>query len=293
MVGGQAMAADYFSDTATLSEASFIDGTHWADSCGGTQGTGAITVAAADTFTICDGGTLTLAANATFGGATITVGSGATGVLALGNFTLTMNTAAAVLTNTDTGTITIGSGGISFTGAGTLANGTGTFTAGTGTVAFGGAGTITGTLTLNNVTSTSTLAIPATTATINGNVSIGGNVTGGLKLSAAANHGITATAEATIPTISAAAMTVGQTITFTPPTTAGQAVTVNGFTAPTNPGTGVILTCSGGAVTGATSSPLVDQTGNYICTKSAASTVSAPIFSTKEKPVVFSEEVKH
>jgi len=295
---GQAFAAAYYSNAAALSGADLASPvtTKWSTSTTDCTGTltaagGATAMTAIDSFTICDGGTLTLAANATFGGLSLDVGSGSSGVLAIGNFTLTMNTATAILTNSG-GTISMGSGGISFANGGTLSHAGGTFTAGTGTIAFGGAGSITGNLTLNNVTSTSTLSISATTATINGNVTIGGNVTGGLKLSAA-NHGITATAVATIPTISAAAMTVGQTITFTPPTTAGQAVTVTAFTAPTTPGTGVILTCSGGTVTGATSSPLISQTGSYTCTKSATTTVSAPIFSTKEKPAVFSEEVKH
>jgi len=297
---GQAFAATYFSNNASLSEADFASGAagqvsaKWnTDGCtGSTAATAGTAIAAADTFTICDGHTLTLGANLTFGGASITVGETASGILVIGNSTLTMNTAAATLTNTAAGTITIGSGGISFAGAGTLAN-TGTFTPGTGTVTFGGNASITGTIPLNNLTVTGTLAIP-NTATIAGNVSIGGAVTAagnGLKLTNA-NHGITATAVAAISKLDTASMTAGKTITFTPPTTAGQAVAVTGFTVPTTPSTGVILTCSGGTVTGVTS-PLISQTGSYTCTKSATTTVSAPIFSTKEKPAVFSEEVKH
>ncbi len=302
MVGGQAMAtAYYYSDVAALSEASFVNGTHWANSCGGTRGTGAIAVAAADAFTICDGHTLTLGAGYTFGGATITVGSGApgsgaSGVLALGNFTLTMNTAAAVLVNTNIGSITVGTGGISFAGAGNLINGTGTNFA-VGNVSFGGNATISsgGAVSLAGLTVAGTLAIP-NSVTITENLSIGGAVTAagnGLKLSDA-NHGITATVVAAINKLDTTSMTGGKTITFTPPTTAGQAVTVTAFTAPTTPGAaGVTLTCSGGTATGATVSPLIAQTTDYICTKNATTTVSAPIFSTKEKPTVFSEEVKH
>jgi len=286
---GQVVALTHYSVVANPSLTTFL-ATDWADeACATAAATNGVHTAG-ENFVICGTG---LDASRTLGNVSLTGTTFITGSLTIeAGATLTLSGAATSGGNiTNAGTLVLGANTLTMPASSTL-NNTGTFTAGTGTVAFGGAGTITGTLTLNNVTSTSTLAISATTATINGNVTIGGSVTGGLKLSAA-NHGITATAVATIPTISAAAMTVGQTITFTPPTTAGQAVTVTAFTAPTTPGTGVILTCSGGTVTGATSSPLIAQTGNYVCTKNATTTVSAPIFSTKEKPTVFSEEVKN
>ena len=295
LASGQAMAA-YFGNAATIN--SFTDGTKWRDgdsggSCtGGSAGTGTITVAASDSFFLCTGKTFALTANTTFDGASVWASDGGgNGTLDIGNFTLTMsNPSGAIVTNFAAGTITFGSGGIVFSGASsTLFNSTtGTFTAGTGTVTFNGTGAeIAGTLTLNNIVAAGTLNIPAT-ATINGDVTIGGNVTGGLKLSAA-NHGITATAAATIPTIDASAMTVGQTITFNP--AAGQAITVSAFTAPTTPGTGIILTCNGTA-SGAIPSPFVAQTGNYICTGAAGGgTVSAPIFDLKPAQV-FATEVE-
>jgi len=314
---GQAFAGIYSSNNASLSEADFASGgagqvsAKWdTGSCGsGTAATAGTPIAANDMFTICGGHTLTLGASLTFDGVAIDVATG--GTLAIGTSTLTMNHSVPMLTNSG-GTISMGStvpgsaGGISFPNGGSLMHTGGTFTANTGsTVSFGGNSSITvvGTLTLSHLTTTAgTLQIP-NEATIAGNLRIKGTVTAagnGLKLTNA-NHGISTSATATINKLDTSLMAAGTLIQFNP-YVSGASVAVTAFTPPTTPGTGVTLTCTPtgggtGTASGTTTSPLTNQTGDYTCTNGAGgsggSAVSAPIFSTKEKPAVFSEEVKH
>jgi len=185
-----------------------------------------------------------------------------------------------------------------------------------GTLTLPATATIAGSLVL---TTSSTLAL-ASTNTVGGAVTTyGTGLTGTLKLTGGSRT-ITASADATIPVLDLSSLTDASTIT-----TATSNVVVNSLILPTaNPvggaaktvifkvpsaktlqipaafNTASTATTAGCVATGYTfTSGLMTGTGtatdNVTCTVPAAaapSTTSAPIFSTKEKAAVFSQEVK-
>ncbi len=291
---GQVLAAGDCTSAATGNWGAFAT---WADGTGGGAACDAaaaipaagdnaiiahaVTVAAAASITdltVNAGKTLTLSAALTVtgtatisGGITYTTGTWPPAITSVGEKLTTTLSAAYTLPNTVT---SIG-GGLEVSGnALTLA----AANVVTGNVATSGGGTIAGTLKLND-----------------------------------ANHTITIEAAKTIPILDASAFTgTTKTITtsgaflltiptLTPPSTASAVVKIvvgaGGSLTVTNAPAGATCT-SDAAATGTqatTAFPVTSLAGGktLVCTKNAASTVSAPIFSTKEKPAVFSEEAKH
>jgi len=222
----------------------------------------------------------------------------------------------------------------------------GTFTKGTGTIAFAAAATTVGTIDFNNLsisagaltlsgattiggnlvlTSTGNVLLAATN-TVTGNVTTYGTaLTGILKFvdagTAIANHTITASSAATIPTLDTSAMYTGssvifsgavnniigtlilptanavggsaKTVIFKVPSTQTLQIPAAFNTASTATTAGCVAT--GYTFTGGLMTGTATATDNVTCTVPAAtapSTTSAPIFSTKEKAAVFSQEVK-
>jgi len=255
----------------------FTTAANWDDIAAGCPGTATAVVAPTvfDTFNICDTHTITLGAPATVDWVSVKPG----GTLVLGAFALTATTSLQVEENMGAGvggTVT----SLSATTAHQLAFlnvGMGMLGA-TGPVANLGGAQIAGNVILN----TGTL-------TLGSNSSVGGNLTidagtfaGTLRFTDAnANHTINAQSAAkTIPNLDLSLMTTGRTITIVAP---GQNVTFTNVA-------GRSLECPVGTPYNGTA-----ITGGTTCTVGAAvvtPSVSAPIFSTKEKPAVFSEEVK-
>ena len=278
---GQVFAAG----TCTSGGAGLLDGTAddtpWAVATAAGTGcsntTGAI-LAPDDTNVLSIGHAITAPTAATISVSSVAFTTG--GSLTLTGKTLNVGTTL----NTTNGTVTIGAGGtLSVTGtitnAGTLsANGGtlilggnlnntgGTFTPGTGTVKVLGSSTIT--LTSDEILNVLDLsALPS-----------GSTIT----FVGASNHTITTL---TLPTANAAGG-AAKTVIFKVPST--QTLQIPAAT------TGCVAT--GYTFTGGLMTGTATATDNVTCTVPPATvtpSVSAPIFSTKEKPAVFSEEVKN
>jgi len=260
----------------------FTTAANWDDttaSCPGTA-TAVVTPTAGDTFIICPGHTITLGAPATADWVTVESGvAGALtgGTLALGTSALTATTRLQVNESMVAG----GAGGTVTSSSATTAHqlaflnvGFGTPGA-TGPVANLGGAQISGNVQINSGTLTL-----GSNSSVGGNVIIAGTFAGTLRFTDT-NHTIKAqTAAKTIPNLDLSLMTTGRTITIVAP---GQNVTFTNVA-------GRSLECPVGTPYNGTA-----ITGGTTCTVGAAvvtPSVSAPIFSTKEKPAVFSEEVK-
>ena len=270
----------------------FTTAANWDDTTASCPSTATAVVAPTvfDTFNICDTHTITLGAPATADWVTVESGvAGALtgGTLALGASALTATTRLQVNESMAAG----GTGGTVTSSSATTAHqlamlviGMG-FPGATGPVVNLGGAQIAGNVNLN----TGTL-------TLGSNSSVGGNLTidagtflGTLRFTDA-NHTITAASAAkTIPYLNVSLMTTpGRTITIA---ASGQNVTF------TNPVVGGSLSCTPTGGAAATYTAGAALTPGTVCTVTAGGgggggTVSAPIFSTKEKPAVFSEEVK-
>lgn len=114
-----ASAAALVSAAAAISDFTTLAQWSTATTCGGTVAAPTAITAGTDTFTICNGHTLTLAANATnVGGVTVAAG----GKLVLGSYTLTLASGGSVTNNTTTSEISMtntgGVPGIIISGAG-------------------------------------------------------------------------------------------------------------------------------------------------------------------------------
>jgi len=223
--------------------------------------------------------------------ATISVSSVA--FTAGGSLTLTGRTLNVGTTLNNNGMVTIGAGGtLSVTGtitnAGTLsANGGtlilggnlnntgGTFTPGTGTVKVLGSSTITVAAdTVLNVLDLSALPSGST-----------------ITFAGAFNNTITTL---TLPTANPAGGGAAKTVVFKVPSTKTLQIPAAFNTASTATTAGCVAT--GYTFTGGLMTGTATATDNVTCTVPPATvtpSVSAPIFSTKEKPTVFSEEVKN
>jgi len=138
------------------------------------------------------------------------------------------------------------------------------------------------TLAAKSITFTAgSLALASKTLTLGGNLTTlaASGITGSpsLTLTSDANHVLTLGAGLTVGTITLNTLTATRTIGVV--TSAITATTVTGF-----------ATCTPTGIT-----TISIPAANYSCAVAGGGggTVSAPIFSTKEKPAVFSEEVKH
>jgi len=295
MVGGQAMAAG---NCTSATGAAWATASTWAD---GTAGGAA-----------CDGTTAIPAAgdNAIIDHA-VTVGAAASITNLTVNATKSLTLSAAL---TVSGTATI-NGGITYT--------TGTWpTPITSigelfTATLSAAYTLPVTVTsLGSGVSVSGGALTLAAANVvTGNVTItaGGSIVGVLKLAPTGNHTITAiaTAGSIIPSLDLSGATANKVITsatgdltltaVTFPTAASKQITFTAAAAKTIsvpvPAATVAVCYNNSSTTAATAGATTVAAGtSMVCTTPAGTTggtVSAPIFSTKEKPTVFSEEVKH
>jgi hypothetical protein len=283
LASGQAFATLYYSTSITASptsEADFTFGTKWStanttcNAAANSAAAGGTLATAGNDFYICNTHTLTLSANYTFDGTWF--GLPATGgIINLNGRTLTFSASPAAIStwySTSGGSIT--SGNIVFNGTdGRLQGGA------------------VDNHTVNHVTAAGTLASVTNGGfypKIEGNVTVGGNVTGSLRFTDA-SHSITSTASAiTVDNLNLGLISTARTINFVPAAAVGSSITVTGFIAPTAT---VALVCSGGVATGAlgtgsstTSISSGYTSGSYICTKSS-NTVSAPIDLNMNKPV--------
>jgi fibronectin-binding autotransporter adhesin len=258
-MSGQAFAANYFSNVSVLVDADLAAGalSKWATSTGGcTTGLTNVatlpTIGVNDTFTICNGHTLTISSTTalptTLPVAAITVNEGTLAITGTGKLTLPGGVA------TTSGSITVATGGE--LAAHTLTtlgingvNGTGKITLsvaldiGAGTVVTIGAG---GILTASG-TLKGTLAIPVTSI-LGGNFTFSGSGTlapgSVLKLAPTGNHTITAVATgSTIPSLNLAGATGNKTIT-----SATGNLTLSAVTFPTAPSTVIIFSAGSGTV---------------------------------------------
>jgi len=255
----------------------FTTAANWDDIAAGCPGTATAVVAPTvfDTFNICDTHTITLGAPATADWVSVKPG----GTLALGAFALTATTRLqiddeAIPGTPPAGTVTSSSATTAHQLA-FLNVGFGTPGA-TGPVANLGGAQISGNVQINSGTLTL-----GSNSSVGGNVIIDAGTFAGTLRFTDANHTINAQSAAkTIPNLDLSLMTTGRTITIVAP---GQNVTFTNVA-------GRSLECPVGTPYNGTA-----ITGGTICTVGAAvvtPSVSAPIFSTKEKPAVFSEEVK-
>jgi len=214
--------------------------------------------------------------------ATISVSSVA--FTAAGSLTLTGRTLNVGTTlNTTNGTVTIGAGGtLSVTGA--ITNG-GSLSANGGTLILGGNFNNSGTLSQGDATvkilgsSTITLTSDEILNVLDLSALPSGST---ITFVGASNHTITTL---TLPTANAAGG-AAKTVIFKVPST--QTLQIPAAT------TGCVAT--GYTFTGGLMTGTATATDNVTCTVPPATvtpSVSAPIFSTKEKPAVFSEEVKN
>jgi len=261
----------------------FTTAANWDDtgSCPGTSGSGTNAPTPPDTFLICDTHTVTLGAANTVDWVTVKAG----GTLALGASALTATTRLQIDERMGAGV-----GGTVTSSSATTAHqlaflvvGMG-FPGATGPVANLGGAQIAGNVQLN----TGTLTL-GSNSSVGGNVIIDAGTFAGTLRFTDANHTINAQSAAkTIPNLNLSLMTTpGRTITIH---ASGQNVTFANVA-----GGSLSCTPTGGAAAAyTTGQPIAPGT---VCTVTAGGgggggTVSAPIFSTKEKPAVFSEEVK-
>jgi len=175
----------------------------------------------------------------------------------------------------------------------------GTVTGGTGTVK---------SLTLNNpasaltlsgsLTVSGTIAIDVGGAVLTGTgqtITLGGNLGTDTAGNIAGSPNLTLTGDANHTFNLGGNLTVGALTLMTP--TATRTISVTAFTIIASSLTG-FATCSSAAspvvAAGALASPIASTSGGsgYSCAVPVVNNVSAPIFSTKEKAAVFSEEVK-
>ena len=277
---GQVFAAG----TCTSGGAGLLDGTAddtpWAVATAAGTGcsntTGAI-LAPDDTNVLSIGHAITAPTAATISVSSVAFTTG--GSLTLTGKTLNVGTTL----NTTNGTVTIGAGGtLSVTGA--ITNG-GSLSANGGSLILGGNFNNSGTLSQGDATvkilGSSTITVAATTALNVLDLSAlpsGSTIT----FAGAFNNSITTL---TLPTANAAGG-AAKTVVFKVPST--QTLQIPAAT------TGCVAT--GYTFTGGLMTGTATATDNVTCTVPPATvtpSVSAPIFSTKEKPAVFSEEVKN
>ena len=287
LASGQAMAVNQLS---IGNGTDFTTAANWDDVPAACPGTAAGTApTAADTFLICPGHTIALGAANTVDGVTVKAGVAGTltgGTLALGTFALTATTRLQV----DESMVAGGAGGTVTSSSATTAHQLGMLVVGmgmpgaTGPVANLGGAQIAGNVILN----TGTLTL-GSNSSVGGNLTIDAGTFAGTLRFTDANHTINAQSAAkTIPNLNLSLMTTpGRTITIH---ASGQNVTFANVA-----GGSLSCTPTGGAAAAyTTGQPIAPGT---VCTVTAGGgggggTVSAPIFSTKEKPAVFSEEVK-
>jgi hypothetical protein len=319
LLSGQTVfAVTYYSKVATpnLNTLALTD---WSETtCGATMADATTAFSGtADIMNICGTGSLAVGAVSVTGAIPATVAR--INVLSGASLTLTGNvTTTTVLTLDNAGTVTIpaantidvGATGV-YSGAGKLVSKctSGAATAWDAAVTWDGCGVAgqmvasaglvpsadsdvsighavtaptAATLAAKSITFTAgSLALASKTLTLGGNLTTlaASGITGSpsLTLTSDANHTLTLGAGLTVGTITLNTLTTARTIGVV--TSAITATTITGF-----------ATCTGGTIT-TTSIPAA----NYSCAVAGGGggTVSAPIFSTKEKPAVFSEEAKH
>jgi len=282
-----------------------------------TTGASAITVASGGTLTVATGKTLTIAANGGIvNNGTITLTgsgkialSGATGGTYSGSGVLNSAcTAAAATAWTTAGTwgtatsgcgVTVGTGTVPSPSAGSdVTIGAFAVTAGTGTV---------NSLTLSDTASRLTLSGPldVTTNLVFGHanailtatgqtITLGGDLTTLATANIVGSPNLTLTDAPHILTITAAAITLG-TLTLTPPTATTTEIKISVVTSGINVTSSSLGVCVDASVGSTVNTPTGTTVAadDYFCKLApVAPGVAAPIFSTKEKATVFSQELK-